>query len=652
MIDQATVDRIHEAAQIADVVSDYVTLKKRGVNMIGLCPFHNEKTPSFIVSPAKGIFKCFGCGKGGNSVNFIMELEQLTYYDALKHLARKYNIEVVERELSDEEVAIRNDRESMLLVNEYAQKYFTDTLHHHIDGKAIGLGYFRERGFREDIIKKFQLGFSLDERDAFTKAAIKSGYNKDYLIKTGLTLEYENGQLTDRFRGRVMFPVHSLSGKVVAFGGRILKKDDKMAKYVNSPESEIYHKSNELYGIYYAKQSIVREDRCLLVEGYTDVISMHQCGIENVVASSGTSLTPGQIRLIHRFTENVTVIYDGDAAGIKASIRGIDLLLEEGLNIKVLLLPDGEDPDSFARKTNASDFIEYIQKNSTDFIRFKTRLLMDDAGDDPVKRAGLVTDIVRSIALIPNHIIRAEYVKECSTLLNVGEQALYHEINRVKGKEREKELVRKQQDAIKEKNIQVQTAADNTDSQQEIHTKFEQEERNILEVLARYGHKVLYVDTETKEEKLVGEYIFAELEADELVFSHPLHARMMTEYKTHFTDESFNGERFLLQHPDSRISQLAADLVTEKYTLSKIHTKIKKPEGEAERLLELVPRVIFELKNSIVIDQIKQKLFELKAAADVKDNERIKTLMQDMSQLEVVKRQLAKTLGERIIIKL
>ena len=381
MIDQATIDRINDAARIEDVVGDYVTLKRRGVNLIGLCPFHNEKTPSFNVSPAKGIFKCFGCGKGGNAVHFIMEIEQLNYYEALKFLARKYHIEVHEKELTPEEVAARNERESLFLVNEYAQKYFTDTLWRHVDGKAVGMSYFHERGFRDDIIRKFQLGYSLDQRDAFTRAALKAGYNKDYLVKTGLTMEYDDGRLNDRFRGRVMFPVHSLSGKVVAFGGRVLRKSDKMAKYVNSPESDIYHKSNELYGIYFAKQAIVREDRCYLVEGYTDVISMHQCGIENVVASSGTSLTGGQIRLIHRFTNNVTVLYDGDAAGIKASIRGIDLLLEEGMNIQVLLLPDGDDPDSFAKSHNASDFIAFIKENSTDFIRFKRPHQAGRAGD-------------------------------------------------------------------------------------------------------------------------------------------------------------------------------------------------------------------------------------------------------------------------------
>src|SRR5665647_2046993 len=477
MIDQPTIDRITDAAQIQDVVSGYVTLKKRGVNLLGLCPFHNEKTPSFTVSPGKGIFKCFGCGKGGNAVHFIMGHEQISYYEALKFLAKKYNIEVQERELSPEEMAVRNDRESMFLVNEFAQKHFSHTLHHHIDGKAIGLSYFRERGFRDDIVQKFQLGYSLDQRDAFTQAALKAGYNKEFLVKTGLTFEGENNYVADRFRGRVMFPVHSLSGKVVAFGGRILKKDEKMAKYVNSPESEIYHKSNELYGIYFAKQAVVKQDRCYLVEGYTDVISMHQSGIENVVSSSGTSLTPGQIRMIHRFTKNVTVIYDGDAAGIKASIRGIDLLLEEGLNIKVLLLPDGDDPDSFARKQNASDFIAYVEKESSDFIRFKTNLLLADAGNDPVKRAGLVLDIVRSISIIPNTAIRGEYVKDCSTLLNVDEAMLYHQINQLKNTEQEKNATRRQTDVPPIPHFEDMDDG----APAPIVSKFETEERNILQ---------------------------------------------------------------------------------------------------------------------------------------------------------------------------
>lgn len=646
MLDQATVDKITDAAQIQDVVSDYVTLKKRGVNLLGLCPFHGEKTPSFIVSPAKGIFKCFGCGKGGNSVHFIMEHEQISYYEALKFLAKKYNIEFQERELTPEEMAVRNDRESMFLVNEFAQKHFTATLHNHIDGKSIGLGYFRERGFREDIIQKFQLGYSLEQRDAFTQAAIKSGYNKEYLVKTGLTLENESGQFSDRFRGRVMFPVHSLSGKVVAFGGRILKKDDKMAKYVNSPESEIYHKSNELYGIYFAKQAVVRQDRCFLVEGYTDVISMHQSGIENVVASSGTSLTPGQIRLIHRFTENVTVIYDGDAAGIKASIRGIDLLLEEGLNIKVLLLPDGDDPDSFARKHNASDFIEFVEKNSADFIRFKTNLLLKDAGSDPVKRAGLVIDIVRSISIIPNSVIRAEYVKECSSLLNVDEAMLYHEINKLKSTEQEKAAARPQNE--------MQQASQYEHAPQSIATgKYVNEERNILQLLIRHGDKIMFYADEAKTHQVtVAGYILDEIEQDGLFFYNTTHQQVLEEYKLHLSDETFNPERFFLYHPDAEISQLTADLVTEKYTLSKLHSKIKKVETDSDRLIELVPRIIFEFKNSLILDMIRQKLNELKIESEARNNIRVDEIMHEMAELEGFKKQLSKTLGERIIIKI
>ena len=651
MLDQSTIDKITDAAQIQDVVSDYVTLKKRGVNLLGLCPFHGEKTPSFIVSPAKGIFKCFGCGKGGNAVHFIMEHEQISYYEALKFLAKKYHIEYQERELTPEEMAARNDRESMFLVNEYAQKYFTNTLHNHIDGKSIGLAYFRERGFRDDIIRKFQLGYSLEQRDAFTQEALKAGYNKSYLVKTGLTLEGDNNYLADRFRGRVMFPVHTLSGKVVAFGGRILKKDDKMAKYVNSPESEIYHKSTELYGIYFAKQAIVRQDRCFLVEGYTDVISMHQSGIENVVASSGTSLTPGQIRMIHRFTENVTVIYDGDAAGIKASIRGIDLLLEEGLNIKVLLLPDGDDPDSFARKHNASDFIEFVEQNSSDFIRFKTNLLLKDAGNDPVKRATLVSDIVRSISIIPNQVIRGEYVKECSGLLNVDEAMLYHEINKIKSADKEKA------------NTRTQNVPDDfppppgVDVEDDIPaipvSKFDNEERNILQQLIRYGQTVMfYNDDEKKQPVTVAAYVFDEIEQDSLRFFNPIHQRMLDDCKEHRNDGTFVPEKFFIYHPDADISKLAAELVTEKYTLSKVHYKVKSVETDLDRLIDLVPRVIFEFKNSLILDLVRQKLLELKQASEAKNNQMVNEIMQEMANLEAIKKQLSKTLGERIIIKI
>ena len=385
MIDQPTIDRILDAANIVDVVSEFVTLRKRGINYVGLCPFHSDKSPSFYVSPSKNICKCFACGEGGTAVHFIMKHEQLSYFDALRFLAKKYNIEIQERELTEKEKQIRSDRESMLIVNSWAGQYFSTLLHEHVEGKSVGMRYFAERGLREDIIRKFQLGYSLDQRDALYKAATQAGYKKEFLEKTGLVIAYDNGNVNDRFRGRVIFPVHTLSGKVVAFGGRVLKKDEKTAKYVNSPESEIYHKSNELYGIYFAKQAIMKQDRCFLVEGYMDVIGMHQVGVENVVASSGTALTQGQIRLIHRFTNNITVLYDGDAAGIKAALRGIDMLLEEGMNVKVVLLPAGEDPDSFARSHSASEFAEFISQNETDFIRFKTKLLLAEAGGDPFR---------------------------------------------------------------------------------------------------------------------------------------------------------------------------------------------------------------------------------------------------------------------------
>ena len=440
MIDQTTIDRILDAAQIVDVVSEFVTLRKRGVNYVGLCPFHNEKTPSFSVSPAKGLCKCFSCGKGGNSVHFIMEHEQMSYYEALKYLAKKYNIEIKERELTNEEKQAQTTRESMFIVNNFARDYFQNILKNHVDGRSIGLAYFRQRGFRDDIIEKFQLGYCTESHDAMSQEALRKGYKKEFLVKTGICYETDDHRLRDRFWGRVIFPVHTLSGKVVAFGGRVLSTATKgvKVKYVNSPESEIYHKSNELYGIYFAKQAIVKQDRCFLVEGYTDVISMHQSGIENVVASSGTALTPGQIRLIHRFTNNITVLYDGDVAGIKASIRGIDMLLEEGMNIKVCLLPDGDDPDSFARKHNSEEFQTFIREHEKDFIRFKTDLLMEDAGKDPIKRAELISNIVRSISVIPEAIIRDVYIKECSQHLRIEEKLLVAEVAKLREAQAEK----------------------------------------------------------------------------------------------------------------------------------------------------------------------------------------------------------------------
>jgi len=464
-----------------------------------------------------------------------------------------------------------------------------------------------------------------------------------------LTIESENNYFLDRFRGRVIFPIHSLSGKIIAFGGRVLKKEEKAAKYLNSPESEIYHKSNELYGLYFAKQAIVRENRCYLVEGYADVISFFQSGIENVVASSGTSLTPGQIHLIHRFTENVTVIYDGDAAGIKASLRGIDLLLEEGLNIKVVLLPEGEDPDSFAHKNNASDVIAFIQQNSVDFIRFKTNLLLNDAGNDPFKRANLIMDIVQSIAIIPNPIVRAEYVKECSNLLSVEEQMLYHEINKLIKKQREKNI--KSTSLISgDSTTKISSSQPPIDVNEQ---KFDEEERNILQVLIKYGKWVLYYeDIENTLPVTVEDYILKELEQDQLHFNNALYALVLDEYHKNSQQENFNAENYFLHHPNSEISKLVANLISQKYTLSKIYSKVKKIDAESEKLRDYVERVILEYKNSIVVSQLREKLIEMKKATEDKNEELVKQLMKEIEQLEEIKNQLSKNLGERIIIKI
>lgn len=663
MIDPLTVSRIMDAARIEEVVSDYVTLRRRGVNLIGLCPFHDEKTGSFTVSPAKGIFKCFGCGKGGNAVHFIMEYEQVSYYEALKLLAKKYNIEVQERELTDEEKNAQNDRESMFMLNDFARKFFTEQLYKTEEGQNIGMAYFRERGFRDDMIRKFQLGYCPERRDAFNKAALAAGYKTTYMEKTGLSYANDHGQMTDRFHGRVIFPVHTLSGKVVAFGGRILKKDNKIAKYVNSPESEIYHKSNELYGIFFAKQAIVKQDCCYLVEGYTDVISMHQAGIENVVASSGTSLTTGQIRLLHRFTENITILYDGDNAGIKASLRGIDMLLEEGLNIKVLLLPDGEDPDSFARKNNASDFITYIQQHQVDFIRFKTNLLLQDAGNDPIKRSQLIQDIVRSISVIPSNIVRQVYIKDCSNLLDIDEKTLIHAINNLKIEKKEKDFQKQKSEEARQA-----TAANETDKSDEkpagtipdalqattltTASKFEAEARNIIQTLIRYGEKELYVQPETGEPVSVGEYIIHELEMDGIVFDNPLYMQIIDEFKAHCHDEGFVAEKFYKFHVNDKISQLAIDLIAEKYTLSKIHYKqaisenvkraVKIPT-DADRLYDLVPRLIYELKILLIKDKQNQLTLLLKQAGQ--DTETIARLMAQYDQLTRIRLQLSKELG-------
>lgn len=671
MIDQATVNRILDAANILEVVSDFVSLRRRGVNYVGLCPFHDEKTPSFSVSPSKGICKCFSCGKGGSAVHFIMEHEQMSYYEALKYLAKKYNIEVQERELSDEEKKAQGDRESMLILNTFAQEYFSNLLFNHIDGKSIGMAYFRERGFRDDIIQKFKLGYALEQRDAFATEALKAGYKKEYLLKTGLCLESQTGQMNDRFRGRVIFPVFSLSGKVIAFGGRVLKKTDKTAKYVNSPESEVYHKSNELYGIFQAKQAIVKNDKCFLVEGYTDVLSMHQAGIENVVASSGTSLTTGQIRLIHRFTDNITVLYDGDSAGIKASLRGIDLILKEGMNIKVVLLPDGDDPDSFSKKQSAASFTEYINSHETDFIRFKTNLLLESAGEDPIQRASLISDTVQSIAIIPDTIVRSVYIKECSRLLDVDEQVLIKEINKTRYRQiqKEKEEITplppgQESETINEaiaQKIQTEHPSDSP-QKEDVPTQpapsspFDRYERTLIRYVVRYGEDILFTVTEEEGEEpvqyRVASYIEKELKGDEIALQNALYAQILKEACQHIASgENFCCERYFISHPENAISQLAVDLVSEKYQLSKYHSKFQKIETEREQLFHLVPRAIFELKDAIIKQERKRLNEQLKKASSENDFEKIRQTMGKIAQLDEIKSLLAKELGERIIIK-
>lgn len=707
MIDQPTIDRILDAANIVDVVSEFVTLRKRGVNYVGLCPFHTDKTPSFYVSPAKNICKCFACGEGGTAVHFIMKHEQLNYFDALRYLAKKYNIEIQERELTDKEKQRKSDRESMLIVNSWAQQYFTTQLYEHIEGKTVGLRYFAERGFREDTIRKFQLGYSLDQRDALYKEAKKNGYKKEFLEKTGLVIAYDNGGVNDRFRGRVIFPVHTLSGKVVAFGGRVLKKDEKTAKYVNSPESEIYHKSNELYGIFFAKQAIVKADCCFLVEGYTDVISMHQAGIENVVASSGTALTQGQIRLIHRFTSNITVLYDGDAAGIKAALRGIDLLLEDGMNVKVVLLPDGEDPDSFARKHNASQFAEFIKQNETDFIRFKTRLLLDDAGNDPIKRSSLITDIIRTVAIIPDNIARSIYIRECSSMMEIDEQVLLNEVNKIRLSKDERQSTQAPPPQANISPIPEYTdipgyqpytgeVAGEAESflppddnmppppppeeypteetgpmevppmappppqpqmpPQPKRSPYEAYEVTLMKYIVRYGEKVLfdYVDEETNEHVVmhVADYIRYDLERDDLTFYTPIFKSMLDEAAEKCKNEGFIANRYFLAHPDPNVSRLAANLISEKYQLSKYHSKYRELEQEEDKLDQLVIREIYAIKDAYIIHQIKETQLAIKEAHLKGNEDQVFELMKKLTHLNEIKNVLSKELGERIVLKM
>lgn len=730
-IDRETVQKILDTADIVDVVSDFVHLKKRGANYIGLCPFHNERTPSFSVSKSKGICKCFSCGKGGSPVNFIMELEQMSFNEALRYLAKKYNIEIQEHEMSEQEREQQSARESMLAINDFAMHHFESTLVDTDDGRDIGLAYFRERGINDAMIKKFHLGYALEKKDELYAAAIAKGYDEKFLLDTGLCYKTDRGQAIDRFRGRVIYPVFTVAGKVVAFGGRTLRKDKDIAKYVNSPESAIYSKSHELYGLYQAKQSIVRKDKCILVEGYMDVISMHQSGIENVVASSGTSLTEGQIRLIHRFTENVTVIYDSDPAGIKASLRGIDLLLAEGLNIKVMLLPDGDDPDSFAQAHTSSEVEDYLAANEQDFITFKTKILLDGLENDPIARSKAIQNIVSSISVIPDQITRTIYIGECSRIMGISEKILTLQVAKNIADRKEQDAInarraKNRADAglppedsdptiasdisVNSNPTEHEPISDNEIKRREFLLPYERE-------LLRYSLKYALSDMceyQTDDGQMatlsVIEYIAQELEIDEIEFSHRSHqaafnasldivlnstadvdaertdiaarrqqkiADGIDEIRRTASDltiierkenelnerveaealaemdtfkENYVGQR-LMSSPDDTIRRLANDLVMSKHQLSKIHTKFSKIPTERDRLPELVQLAVYNLKCALIEWQIRAINAGIAQAYNGSDSgmDTVKELMAQAAELNVIKKELAKYLGERIL---
>jgi len=626
MIDRDTIDRIFDTADIVEVISDFVSLKKSGQNYKGLSPFTNEKTPSFLVSPAKGIFKDFSSGKGGNVVGFLMEHEKLTYPEALRYLAKKYNIEITEQEPTPEEIQQRNERESLLIISGWAQKYFTNILQNTPEGQSVGMAYFRERGFHDDIIRKFQLGYSPEQKDALTNAALKEGYKLDYLVKTGLTIQKDDYKV-DRFRGRIIFPIHGLTGNVNGFGGRILRSDDKMAKYLNSPESDIYQKSRILYGLYHAKQAIVKQEKCFLVEGYTDVLGLHQAGIENVVASSGTALTTEQIRLIKRFTSNVTIIYDGDEAGIKASLRGIDMVLEEGLNIKVVPLPDGEDPDSYSKQLNATEFQQYIKENEKDFISFKTRLLMKDMDQDPVGKAGMINDVIKSISVIPDTVMRSVYIKESARLLDTEERILYSQVYRLRKK--------KAEDRYNKESRQEEIRIQSTPLPSFIKEIFsELQEKLLVRFLLQYGNERLYEiqDEHAGNEYIsVAEYVVNEILNDELEFKNLLYRQVFEEVNNMIQKGEVIEIKHFVHHENPSISQLAVDLLSSPYSLSKVHSR-KGASVETEDMLlkKNVPKALIEYKRKILEVAQREKEEQIREVQQINndDLEAVNPLMQ------------------------
>ena len=662
MIDHATIERIKDAANIVEVVSEFVTLRKSGSNYKGLCPFHDEKTPSFYVSPARGTCHCFGCGKGGNPVGFIMEHEQMTYPEALRWLARKYHIEIKERELSDDEKREQSERESMFIVNEWAASYFQHLMHDTADGVAIGMQYFRSRGFRDDIVSKFQLGFDSTDRRALAQEALRKGYKEDFLLKTGICYKNDRGELIDRYAGRVIFPWIGISGKVVGFGGRLLDSRTKGVnqKYVNSPDSEIYHKDRELYGIYQAKKAIAKEDRVYMVEGYTDVISMHQCGIENVVANSGTALSVHQIHILHRFTSNITLLYDGDAAGIHAALRGTDMLLSEGMNLKVLLLPDGDDPDSFARKHSAEDFRKYIEEHQTDFIEFKTDLLLRNERD-PLKRSEAINSVVRSISFVTNPILRDTYLHDCSVRMGINEATLINTLNNFIRSNREETASslnnsQSTQTATQNSKLKIQ----NSPSPLQQASKVEQ---MLVELIVRNGDTIIYNNVETEDGTTVNlnvaQYIAYNLGVDGLKFANPLNSRILDEAVNHAGDENFCAEQFFLNHSDIEISRIATDLCMDKYQLLDEQKAARADEEknadelrvEEENRIEALRQQTEHLLNDFRMDYLEQRLRDLKRdiSLAVNDPERLQQLMEEYKTAHELRSQLARLLGNNII---
>lgn len=663
MIDRLTVEKIKDAANIVDVVSEFVTLKKSGANYKGLCPFHNEKTPSFMVSPARGTCHCFGCGKGGNAISFIMEHEQMTYPEALRWLAKKYNIEIQERELSAEEKAEQTARESMFIINEWTASYFEKLLHEHPDGQAIGLQYFRSRGFRDDIIKKFRLGFDINDRFALAATATKEKYNPEYLLKVGLCYKNDHGELFDRFAGRVMFPWVGVSGKIVAFGGRKLDAATKgvQQKYVNSPDSEIYHKDRELYGIYQGKKAIAKEDCVYMVEGYTDVLSLHQCGIENVVANSGTALSIHQIHTLHRFTSNIVLLYDGDAAGIHAAMRGTDMLLSEGMNLKVLLLPDNDDPDSFARKHTADEFRAYIKEHQTDFIEFKTKLLLQNE-TDPQKRADGIGSIVNSISLIPNQILRDTYIHTCAQRLLISENTLINQMNKYIRDRKEAGKTTQQAEPQQAESPTPQPQQPTLQSNSEMMKSHESKvEWMLIQMMVRHGEYIVLQNVETENGETmnvnIAQYIYYNLSSDNLQFKSEIFNKMLTEALNESTSPDFNAMTYFVHHPDINISRIAAAMSEDRYHLSeKAHTtadineeeRRRREDGEREALLSQTTHLLLDFR----MDYVEQHLKELQQqiAASARDLNALRGLMQEFKDMQEIRNNLAKQLGSNVIV--